>query len=965
MKHFKPAMLALALTAALAGCQHQGANQASTGSQPGTNSQQIIKSPADQRDYRYLTLENGLKVLLISDPRADKSAAAMDVSVGAYHAPKDRAGLLHFLEHMLFLGTEKYPDAGEYNEFLKKNGGASNAYTSTEDTNYFFDVSNDAFDQALDRFAQFFIAPTMDPEFVEREKNAVDSEYSLKLKQDDRRSREAGRQALNPAHPRSMFSVGNLDTLADRGDDKVYDDLMEVYRRHYSANRMALVVLSNQPLPQIEKSVTEKFSAVKNNGLAAPKLPTNFLSREQLATRVLIEPLREMRTLKLTFPITDTQQYTNEKPTRLISHLLGHEGENSLYQRLNQQGLVESLSTYVENDDAVDAFHISLNLTEKGLTRIDDITAEIFAYIDLIKKQGVKEAYYREIKNIAALDFTFQEKVSPMRTVYRLSPVLQKTPAKHLLDIHYTYSGLNEALTRQYLSELNPHNMQQTLVAPGVSTDKNEPLYDVNYSVSKLPQAKLNQWHNTQAYADMKLPPLNPFIAEDIQLKEQHSNSRPALLVDKQGIKLWHYQDTSFDMPKASVFMRIESPLAANSTENRAMLTLASKLIEDKLNAYGFNAKTAGLDYRLFASDKGLGYSVNGYHDKQAELIKTINDTITRFDISEEKFALVKDTLLRKWKNSALDRPIRQVAGKMKRAFGEDPFSSKVKGEALAAVTLEQLTRYMQAMLSQVSLKVMTHGNTDKTEAIALGQSFADSFLSSAKTGPEHQLNLRQLAPGEEAVIEMDIKHQDSAIAIAYPAQTSLTGLKQTRMLGQVLTAAFFNDIRTRQQLGYVAHAGGGEIENMPTLNFYVQSSKVGPKELQKRIDQFILEQFAVVKAMSEAEFAEHKTGLITNIKRQDKNLLERTRRLWAELADGFDRFDKREQLAAAITAMSKQELVESYESLLMAPMKKRLISRNFGKAHRDQDFQNASKDDSVCRKETCWTRVDSDKTSG
>jgi len=169
---------------ALQSC-HLNTQPAITSNQPATATSTVVKSPIDKREYRYVMLDNGLKVLLISDPQADKSAAAMDVSAGAFHAPRDRAGLLHFLEHMLFLGTEKYPDAGEYNEYLKKNGGGSNAYTAEEDTNYFFDVKNEAFDGALDRFAQFFIAPTLDPQFVEREKNAVDSEYSLKIKDEN------------------------------------------------------------------------------------------------------------------------------------------------------------------------------------------------------------------------------------------------------------------------------------------------------------------------------------------------------------------------------------------------------------------------------------------------------------------------------------------------------------------------------------------------------------------------------------------------------------------------------------------------------------------------------------------------------------------------------------------------------------------------------------------------------------
>jgi hypothetical protein len=73
-------------------------------------------------------------VLLISDPTTDKSAAALDVRVGHLSDPAELPGLAHFLEHMLFMGTKKYPDENEYNVFLAQHGGSSNAYTDTEDT---------------------------------------------------------------------------------------------------------------------------------------------------------------------------------------------------------------------------------------------------------------------------------------------------------------------------------------------------------------------------------------------------------------------------------------------------------------------------------------------------------------------------------------------------------------------------------------------------------------------------------------------------------------------------------------------------------------------------------------------------------------------------------------------------------------------------------------------------------------
>ena len=97
-------------------------------------------SPHDTRDYRILTLENGLTALLVSDPEADKAAASMNVSVGSAQDPEDLAGLAHFLEHMLFLGTEPFPEADAYQGYISRHGGSHNAFTAPQDTNSFFEI---------------------------------------------------------------------------------------------------------------------------------------------------------------------------------------------------------------------------------------------------------------------------------------------------------------------------------------------------------------------------------------------------------------------------------------------------------------------------------------------------------------------------------------------------------------------------------------------------------------------------------------------------------------------------------------------------------------------------------------------------------------------------------------------------------------------------------------------------------
>ena len=101
--------------------------------------------------------------------------------VGCALDPKPLYGVAHFLEHMLFMGTQKYPAENEYAEFITNNGGYNNAWTWFTDTNYHFEVSNEGFEEALDRFAQFFVSPLLGESQTEREMKAVDSEHNMSL----------------------------------------------------------------------------------------------------------------------------------------------------------------------------------------------------------------------------------------------------------------------------------------------------------------------------------------------------------------------------------------------------------------------------------------------------------------------------------------------------------------------------------------------------------------------------------------------------------------------------------------------------------------------------------------------------------------------------------------------------------------------------------------------------------------
>ncbi len=358
-----------------------------------------VKSPNDNNSYRYLELDNQLQVLLISSPGSDKAAASMNVAVGSGDDPKDREGLSHFLEHMLFLGTEKYPEAGEYQQFIKSHGGRHNAFTAFQDSNYFFDIRADYLDDALDRFAQQFSAPLFTPDLVDRERRAVHSEFTSKQKEDGRRIYSVEKAISNPEHAFNQFAVGNLTTLENTEERPLRPDLIEFWKTHYSSNLMSLAVYGPQSLDKLEAMVRGRFDAIENRNLEAKVHSEPLLRPDTLPAQVTVDALKDIRGLTLTFPIPSQRANYRTKPGSYVANLLGHEGPGSLFDVLKREGLVESLSAGTGMDTGTEAsLELSMSLTPEGLERQQDILALVFDYIGRVREQGISEDRFNEMK---------------------------------------------------------------------------------------------------------------------------------------------------------------------------------------------------------------------------------------------------------------------------------------------------------------------------------------------------------------------------------------------------------------------------------------------------------------------------------------------------------------------------------------------------------------------------------------
>ena len=519
-------------------------------------------SPNDSNRYRHFTLPNALRVLLIQDESAQKSAAALAVNVGHFDDPVDRQGMAHYLEHMLFLGTKAYPKVGDFQSFISQHGGSNNAWTGTEHTCYFFDVTTSAFEKALDRFSQFFAAPLFNEEALDKERHAVDSEYKLKLNDDSRRLYQVQKETVNPLHPFAKFSVGNIETLGDREGKSIREEIIAFHAEQYSSDIMTLTLMGPQTLDEMEQWVKEKFSTIENKYRRGKSIREPFVTPEQTGITIRVEPLKEIRKLVMNFPMPNVDAHYPYKPLSYFAHLIGYEGEGSLLLALKDKGWITSLSAGGgASGSNYREFSISCTLTAKGLKKTDEIIQALFQYIRMIEEQGLEEWRYLEKRAVLESAFRFQETNRPMDIVSHLVVNMQHYAAEDTIYGDYLMRGYDEALLRSFLPYLSPENLRVTVIAQGQHYDKEANWYFTPYSVEPFSEEQQNIYRTNDKTWPLTLPPQNPFICYDLDPKPVvDAQPQPQILQDLPGFRLWHMQDAEFRVPKGVIYIAIDSP---------------------------------------------------------------------------------------------------------------------------------------------------------------------------------------------------------------------------------------------------------------------------------------------------------------------------------------------------------------------------------------------------------------------
>ncbi|KAK3127443.1 hypothetical protein QOZ80_7AG0573360 [Eleusine coracana subsp. coracana] len=915
---------------------------------------EITKPRNDRRGYRRVVLPNALECLLVSDPDTDKAAASMSVSVGYFCDPDGLEGLAHFLEHMLFYASEKYPVEDSYSKYIAEHGGSTNAFTSSKQTNFYFDVNSDSLHDALDRFAQFFIKPLMSQDATLREIKAVDSENQKNLLSDPWRMSQLQKHLCSEQHPYHKFSTGNWDTLEVKAKEKGLDtrlELLKFYDSHYSANLMHLVVYGKESLDSLQNLVENKFADIRNVGREPFSFPGHPCTSEHLQILVKAVPIKQGHALRILWPITPNVRHYKEGPCKYISHLIGHEGEGSLFYVLKKLGWAMSLGAG-EGDWTYEFsfFSVVIRLTDVGHEHMEDIVGLLFRYITLLQTSGAPKWIFDELQAICETGFHYRDKSPPMNYVVNISSNMQIFPPEDWLIASSVPSKFSPDAIQKILNELTPENVRIFWESKNFEGQTNliEPWYGTSYSVKAVHPSIIQKWVEKAPKDGLQLPKPNIFIPSDLSLKNAEEKvTFPGMLRKTLFSRLWYKSDTMFFTPKAFIKIDFHCPLSHSSPESAVLTDLFTRLLMDYLNDYAYDAEVAGLYYSVKPNDTGFQVTMVGYNDKMRTLLETVIGKIAEFEVKSDRFSVIKEIMTKEYENFKFRQPYQQALYYCSLILEDQTWPWDEELAALSHLEASDLGKFLPHLLAKTFIECYFAGNIEPIEAKSVLQHIEDVLFNAANSvckplSPSQHLAKRivKLEKGLRFYYPaMCLNHQDENSSLLHYIQTHQDNVKQNvllQLLALVGKQPAFHQLRSVEQLGYIALLRQRNDSFVRGLQFIIQSTAKDPANLDARVESFLKMFETTLYEMPDAEFKSNVNALIDMKLEKYKNIREESAFFWGEISEGTLKFDRKEAEVAALRELKKEELIEFFNNLVKvdAPQKKVLSIQVYGGLH-------------------------------
>ena len=292
--------------------------------------------------YRKTILPNSLRLLTQEMPHTKSVSICIFAGTGSRYEPERIGGVSHFIEHLLFRGTERRPASRDISESIEGVGGILNGGTDREATVYWAKSASSHFMSTLDTLCDMLLNSRFDPADIEKERQVIVEEIHMTEDQPDQKACQLIDTVLWPGHPLGRDIAGTEATV----NATTRDDIMVYMAEHYRPDNIVVSVAGGLPHQAIIEAVTGQLG-----GWSARRQPFNRMEpfRSQQGQRIVIEPrVIEQDHFLLAMPalsLTDPRRYTES----LLNVILGEGMSSRLFTEIRDRlGLAYAIHSYTD-----------------------------------------------------------------------------------------------------------------------------------------------------------------------------------------------------------------------------------------------------------------------------------------------------------------------------------------------------------------------------------------------------------------------------------------------------------------------------------------------------------------------------------------------------------------------------------------------------------------------------------------
>lgn len=912
----------------------------------------ILTPSLQTRKTAKIRLENGLEAYLISDPNADQSAAAFSMEVGSWNDDPQYAGIAHFLEHLLFMGSETYPEENAYDKQVWDNGGVLNAYTAPDRTVYIFSVNNDAFLTTLDMFSHMFVDPLFNPSGIKRELHAVDQEHDKNIESDGSRMWMVLKETGNQNHPNALFSTGNAETLGGIPQKEV----KRWHRNNYSSDRAHLTLYSTLPIEELKAQTVRLFSAVPKSSTPLTFSKEKLFSEQQEGSIIAIKPFKDLRSLSIEWELSpEYVQNFDNRSHDLLGYILGSRHASSLYTQLKNEGLIEDISSGMMRAGKETAlFSISFDLTPQGAEQFEVVIERCFQTLNSLKASGVPPYIFNEMKTMAKIDYEFQSRMTPYAFVQNhahnmIDEPIETYPLKTVLPTTY-----NAEETEKFLKRLTPESAAYFIFASpeltGIHPDKKETWTEAEYTVRKISPETITAWNNLPSHPHIALPDQNHFIPNSLKLVTSegdgvvHITPRPKKLVDNDRGTLYFWEDHQYYVPEITWIFNIYTPLVDGSARQVVLFDFFTYTLDEKLAPTLSFAQPASLGMGCFPNDMKFTLQIGGYSEKAPLLLEHVLKELKNCKMTKEEFDLYSASLKSSYANKGKAMPMTQALEIYQNLLFSNAPKHTEKLAALHHLTYEDYLSFADHLLDDCYVEALLAGNMTENEAHQTWTTIHEKLGANPYLKKNHEKKQMLTLSSFQGPFKIPAQTEslgNAAILMIQEGAMTFPKKASQSILGTALQEDFFDTLRTKQQTAYIAKAVSGEEEEQLYNLFLVQSTSHQPDELIARFELFLetyIKDFETI--LSEGRFELIKSNVITILETPPTNLAQMASQLHTLAFNHKGDFERREKLVAALKDLTYENFKKDTTSFLSRKNPKRIAIMLEGKQPEGKSFR-------------------------